>query len=142
MMVAPDLFLRLQIHNRQGITDAGALKHYIRVTHEEMSLAPIKTAKSLYNFAGLDFTEETEKYINEITHGSDLVKGGKDPDGRFAGFSVYRDTQKVLRKWMGSDKGHIHEIERECAPLLEYIGYKPLYNEHLENVNDNPWPNL
>ena len=28
MMVAPDLFLRLQIHNRQGITDAGALKHY------------------------------------------------------------------------------------------------------------------
>ena len=28
LMVAPDLFLRLQIHNRQGITDAGALKHF------------------------------------------------------------------------------------------------------------------
>ena len=28
MMASPDLFLRLQIHNRQGITDAGALKHY------------------------------------------------------------------------------------------------------------------
>ena len=27
-MAPPDLFLRLLIHNRQGLSDAGALKHY------------------------------------------------------------------------------------------------------------------
>ena len=116
--------------------------NYIRVTHEEMSLSPITWARRLYEFAGLEFTGETEEYINKITHGAKSVANGKDPDGRFAMFSVYRDTLKVLYKWVGKTHEHVHEIEKECKGLLDYLGYVPLYNDKLEKITDNPWPLL
>ena len=115
---------------------------YIRLSHEEMSLDPIKWAKKLYEFVGLDFTESTEAYINQITHGSDLVQGGKDPDGRYAGFSVYRDTLTILYKWKKSSARHIHDIETECQQLLSYMGYANIYDDGLHKINDNPWPSI
>ena len=49
MMVAPDLFLRYQIHNRQGITDAGALKHYKPpATHWKKFIMALKKPKILH----------------------------------------------------------------------------------------------
>ncbi|KAL5248331.1 hypothetical protein ACHWQZ_G017496 [Mnemiopsis leidyi] len=115
---------------------------YIRLSHEEMSVDPIKWAKRLYEFVGLDFTKETEEYIEGITHGKSLVQNGKDPDGRFAGFSVYRDTLTVLYKWMSASPKHIHEIEVECKELLDYLGYVNIYDDSLNKIAENPWPRV
>ena len=115
---------------------------YIRLSHEEMSLHPITWAKRLYDFVGLEFTEETEEYLLEITKGGSLIKGGKDPDGRFSGFSVYRDTLTVLHKWKKESRDHVHEIENECSELLDYLGYVKIYNDKLELIAQDPWPKL
>jgi hypothetical protein len=128
----------LQIGN-SGVFSAN---NYIRLSHEEMSIDPIKWAKILYEFVGLEFTKETEKYIEGITHGKSLVHNGKDPDGRFAGFSVYRDTLTVLYKWKSANPKHIREIERECEELLEYLGYVNIYDDQLNKIAENPWPHI
>ena len=116
--------------------------NYLRLTHEEMSLNPIEWAKKIYNFTGLDFNKKTASYINEITNGKSLVNGGKDPDGRFAAFSVYRDTLAVLYRWMTANPSHIHEIEKECKELIDYLGYVNIYDDQLKVINKNPWPDL
>jgi len=126
------------------IGDSGVFSadSYIRLSHEEMSVDPIKWAKRLYEFVGLEFNQETELYIEGITHGKSLVQNGKDPDGRFAGFSVYRDTLTVLYKWMSASPKHIHEIEIECKELLDYLGYVNIYDDNLIKVAENPWPKI
>lgn len=115
---------------------------YLRISHEEMSLDPINWARRIYQFTGLDFNEETKSYIKEITNGKSLVKDGKDPDGRHAGFSVYRDTLTVLYKWMSSKPEHIHDIEKECKEVIDYLGYVNVYDDKLNLINKNPWPRL
>ncbi|XP_063690210.1 carbohydrate sulfotransferase 5-like [Bolinopsis microptera] len=126
------------------IGDSGVFSadSYIRLSHEEMSVDPIKWAKRLYEFVGLEFNQETELYIEGITHGKSLVQNGKDPDGRFAGFSVYRDTLTVLYKWMSASPNHVHEIEIECKELLDYLGYVNIYDDNLIKVAENPWPKI
>lgn len=124
------------------LADTGMFgEDYFRITHEEMSLKPLKWAKELYKFVGLEYNEATEKYINEITHPT--YEGGMDPDGRYRQFSVYRDSMAVLNKWRQSAKpSRVQEIERECGDLLKYLKYEKLYDEQGQLVNEEPWPLL
>jgi len=124
------------------LADTGVFgKDYFRITHEEMSLKPLKWAKELYEFVGIEYTEATETYINEITHPASF--GAKDPDGRYKQFSVYRDSMAVLNKWRQSaNPSIIQSIEEECGELLTYLKYEPLYDEQGVLVNNEPWPLL
>lgn len=132
-----------RVLNNLKLADTGMFGNdYFRITHEEMSLKPLKWVKELYEFTGLEYTEATEKYINEITHPT-YNEGGKDPDGRYKQFSVYRDSMAVLNKWRQSAKpSKVQEIERECGELLKYLNYEKLYDEHGALVNEEPWPLL
>ena len=46
------------------------LVRYVRITHEDLSLHPIETAKMLYTFVDLEWTASTEEYIRNTTTGT------------------------------------------------------------------------
>ena len=43
----------------------------MRITHEQMSLHPIETAKMLYKFVDMTWTKESEDFIYKTTIGEE-----------------------------------------------------------------------
>ena len=98
-------------------------ERYMRVTHRELSVDPIKTAEKVYDFLNLTLTDELKNFLLETTKGSkDLVSVIKN---KF--LSTSQNSSEVLDKWkhmevLGVDE--TYTIESQCREVLEGTGEK------------------
>ena len=89
---------------------------YFRVRHEDMSVAPIETARALYNFTHLPWTVEMEKRIHDTAVG----EGG---DTGF--FGVARQSALLVNKWKTEWSWELIETVTEaCYETIQYLGYE------------------
>ena len=103
--------------------DAWWRERYFRVTHEDMSLMPIKTAERIYGFIGETFPEAVRDYLKKISAG-DAKKPGP--------LNIHRNSSMIADKWrhLPSDLltyWDLYSIEAQCKEFLRSFRYNPVF---------------
>ena len=96
--------------------------NYKRITYEDLVTKPLTVAKELYSFLGMKSSLAVRRWIDGVTNLSreDLKKG------KGWQFSQIRNTTLVMAKWKSASRKRNRIIERECADVMDTIGYKKL----------------
>ena len=123
-------------------------ERYLRITHLEMSLKPLETAKIIYSFVNETFTPQVRDHIANVTNGESENKL-RNP------LIVYRNTSMLIDDWKELKSFRlgfwdVSSIEMECkrlfGPLRENLSadaisrqkqlkiHSDMYNE-LDGVN-------
>ena len=85
---------------------------YLRVTHQQLSLDPVDTAKIIYDFLGLNFTPELREFVENTTQGT--------VQNEFTHWAINtsRISQNVISKWKRMEKVlrcQMNAIEAVCT---------------------------
>lgn len=89
------------------------------VLYEDIAENPIDGAKRLYEFARLEFTEEIQNYVYNIT-----LAGEKD---NYAYGTVRSNSKKVAYDWRESSTfSNVHIVDTNCRLLYSLMGLKPI----------------
>ncbi|RUS87253.1 hypothetical protein EGW08_005005, partial [Elysia chlorotica] len=90
------------------------------IRYEDGCLNPVSYARSIYTFAGLQFSQDTETYIKSITKSKKSQKIVSDQ------FKVERsDALETMNKWRSfADFGLVQKIDRVCMKADAIFGYK------------------
>lgn len=114
MAMAPEARLtwRWAIPNElamEATEDAGAKLHVVR--YEDVCRAPEKLARELFEFAGLDWQDQTAGFVGASTAGS---------DGTESYYQLFRDPLKSAMKWQQElseeQQATIMKVAAETAP--------------------------
>ena len=96
-----------------------SVKHkYKVILYRDIAARPIDTAREIFKFAGLNFSEKTLRWITSMTNpkNTTLIKKFSSP------YSLMRDSEANIDKWQSeSPPQRSRIIERICQPLLELI---------------------
>lgn len=88
---------------------------FLRVTHDEMSLEPIKIAERVYEFLGKKIPDDMSDFL--ISHTTVKEKGV---------LNTSRNSTEVLEKWKNNLKPDIvRAIEDKCKNVMDFMGYSP-----------------
>ena len=98
---------------------------YLRITHHEMSLKPLETAKKVYSFIGATLTDGIKEYIRDITEAKS--EGFKNAPKE--ALNVYRNSTDIVTKWKKLVSAtvkywDVFSIEAQCKRM-----FKPLIHE-------------
>lgn len=112
---------------------------YIRVTHQQLSLDPVRTAQRIYKHVGLDLTADLLEFIRNTTSGQVAEEQSLNNDqDQLITSRVSRD---ILFKWRDLDRlrpDHMRAIEAVCSELLtdtrEEVSFDTFRPEHLLKV--------
>ncbi|KAL5019451.1 hypothetical protein ScPMuIL_002343 [Solemya velum] len=94
----------------------------VRIYYEDLAKYPIETARTMYDFIGMDYTEGVMQYILDITS-----RGL--PDGCSI-CSQRADSQMHINKWrkqMPYERAQL--IDNQCSGVYERLGYIPVISE-------------
>ena len=110
-------------HADKALTELKLKHRYKLVFYKQIADDPLGTAKEIYNFAGFDMPAETEQWIVESTKPNEekLKNALKEP------YSTVRNATGNADKWRQDaffERNRV--IERECAPLMDLLGFKKI----------------
>ena len=95
-----------------------SLRHrYKLILYRDIAARPVDTAREVFKFAGFDMSENTLRWIANMTNPKkkDAIK--EKP------YSLVRDSKANIDKWRReSPPERTRIIERVCKPLLQRIG--------------------
>jgi len=92
------------------------------IRYEDLSLHPINTLQKMYEFAGINFTEEIAEYAWNVTY-----KGGN-----CKGFMCTRrdNASTVMLAWRKTIPYDLVKIiDEKCIDVYHHLGYLPTKNE-------------
>jgi len=78
---------RWVLFNEKAMDDTST-ERVVKLKYEEMCLDPVHTAKRIFEFSGLEWCEQTEKFLS--------VSTSKDSDSYY---SVFKNPEKAANKW-------------------------------------------
>ncbi|XP_057330800.1 carbohydrate sulfotransferase 4-like isoform X2 [Microplitis mediator] len=95
------------------------------VRYEDLSLDPRHKAKEIFEFYGLNFHSNVEKFLETHTK-NDLGSS----------YSSFRDSKKAPFHWRNDlNFSEVEEIQRVCSTAMKLWGYVPAVNEtHQKNL--------
>ena len=85
---------------------------YIRITHDDMSLFPVRSAEHIYKFVNLTIPPTLNSWL--ISHTTSQTKGV---------LSTSKDSKAILEKWKSLELDIIRTIEDKCRGVMEFMGY-------------------
>jgi hypothetical protein len=92
------------ILNQKAVNDLGSFQHRLIVHYEDFCSDPVPQSKKLLDFAGLDWSLQTERFL----------QGSTSADGHEHYYGVVRDSVQAANKWRtelsASDQEAIMEI--------------------------------
>ena len=96
--------------------DSWFKKRYLRITHLEMSLKLLETAKIIYSFVNETFTPQVRDHIAKVTNGESENKL-RNP------LIVYRNTSMLIDEWKELKSFRlgfwdVSSIDMECKRLF------------------------
>lgn len=90
------------IYNESAIDVAGCGDNILLLKYEDICASPTNISKKMFDFAKLNWSDQTERFISKSTSGA---------DGRF--YSVFRDPYKAASKWRDLlTTGEISAVEK------------------------------
>lgn len=91
---------------------------YMEVYYRDIARSPVKTALTIYSFAGFDMPEDLVKWIvfNTSPSEEELAKEARKR------FSSVRNSTANVEKWRTAPEEQNHIIERECSEFMRLIG--------------------
>ena len=106
-----------------------SLRHrYKLILYRDIAARPVDTAREVFKFAGFDMSENTLRWIVNMTHPNteDAITQFRKP------YSLVRDSKANIDKWRReSPPERTRIIERVCKPLLELMEKISIEQEHL-----------
>lgn len=104
----------LEISAQLKISYPGRIK---TILYEDLAQNPIEIAKQLYQFVGLNLTDEIREYIYSIT------MAGKQPNGIYA--TTRTNSSRTAFGWKQRlSLHHIKNIDKHCDQLYKRLGYQ------------------
>ena len=99
---------------------------YLKVTHREMSLSPLKTAKIIYDFIGEPLTVEIREHVENMTSGK---RPKKIHVKNFDPLEVYRNSSMIANRWTEFPSDllsywDLYSVEAQCRLILKPIEEK------------------
>ena len=108
---------------------------YLYVTHQQLSLDPVKTTKKIYNHVGLDLSSDLLEFVKNTTTGK------ADDSQDQAQLMTSRVSKNVVFSWKDLNRmehDHVRAIETVCSRLLgvtqEGFSFDPLSLEPLLQI--------
>jgi len=97
-------------------------ERYMRLSHEELSLRPIETAQTVYNFLDMELTENLKEILVNVTSGV----GGDSGNSR--ALKTSKNSKELLGKWKRMISATIKmfdlfTIEAMSSQFLKFLGY-------------------
>jgi len=97
-------------------------ERYMRLSHEELSLRPIETAQTVYNFLDMELTDNLKEILTNLTSGAatDITKNVE------AALNTAKNSTFILEKWKRFSRTiktfEVAIMETECAELYKVTG--------------------
>lgn len=108
-------------------------KRYLLLTHFEISTNAPGILQRIYNFVGLNLTEDVNNYVNEITQ-----ETKKEPN-KVDALNVHKNSTEVVDNWMKLEVNAItvrviRSIEGHCKQLFGYLKHEFMSDSTSRNL--------
>ncbi|KAG8539295.1 hypothetical protein GDO81_021114, partial [Engystomops pustulosus] len=101
--------------------DKALQRKYLMIRHEDLSKEPLAVGKKIYEFAGLSFNEDVQKWLHNATHEKEPAKKGF--------MTFIGDSMQIVQKWRKELAYNVVvEIQDACAEAMELFGYRKVRN--------------
>ena len=102
----------------------------LTVRYEELSLHPEREAKRIYDFVGLDFTDEMKQWIRKNTKSKSIYTSSD-------AYSTERNSKSSIEKWRKElTFEQVQVIQEHCRDAMRYLKYKEINSrQQLLNLN-------
>uniref|UniRef100_A0A8C5M408 Sulfotransferase n=1 Tax=Leptobrachium leishanense TaxID=445787 RepID=A0A8C5M408_9ANUR len=123
---------------KTGLSRPSWLKgKYMLVRYEDIAMDPIKKAKEMYDFIGLDWKEEVQLWIEQNTNVSIAIKE-KYSSGNTK-FSTNRNSAENSENWrLHLCLDIVQKLQTLCGVTLSLLGYKMVNSvEELKNLSNS-----
>lgn len=113
----------IRIHETGKIKTPHFLKNrYKLVRYEDIAQDPLTQIKLIYEFAGLEMTDDLEKWIYRITHGTGLAS-------RNAFQITERSASAVSQAWRKSlPFKEVQKVQEVCRSAMSLLGYRQVHS--------------
>ncbi|XP_067888888.1 carbohydrate sulfotransferase 7 [Heterodontus francisci] len=99
---------------------------YLTIRYEDLVLEPLRGLRTLYNFANITATPDTENYMVNMTCGV-----GYSSDKPFLISS--RNAKEAVSAWKKRlSLWQIQQVEQSCQKVMKMLGYQPTRGQHVE----------
>ena len=104
--------------------DSWTRDRYMRISHEEFSMDPIKTAQKIYDFVEINMTPYIKSWISEATSTKNDSNLSQKESQKTA-----RNSTLVLSAWRKSlNFDEVLAIQDACPYVLSRLGYRKYNN--------------
>ena len=86
------------------------------VRYEDLVANMVNVKRDLYNFAGLDWSSNVDKWISTLANN---FKHGH-------AYSLLRNASISMNSWRHAPKPLIEAVEDVCADLMDLLGYEKM----------------
>ncbi|XP_072034726.1 carbohydrate sulfotransferase 1-like [Amphiura filiformis] len=104
---------------------------YKMVRYEDMASDPLRIARDIYSFVGLDLPDNIVQWVKENTDVDNSDPSEKLLAARGGGvFSTHKNSTKTAsswRKYLGLDE--VKEVQRICGDMMSLLGYPVIEQE-------------
>jgi len=97
---------------------------FIRIRFEDFVLDPVKKARKIFDFVGINITEDVISWLEEtVAAPDDLNLFANHPQSRL------RKPASVTMWRRRMPFEHVQNIQELCKPVFDWLGYKIYHNE-------------
>ena len=101
-------------------------ERYLQITHKDMSLKPLETAQTIYDFVDEELTDDIKTYIANITGGNPATKSEEGKPKKPNPLEVRKNSADVVSAWQDLDWHlkyyDLFNIENQCKSLMNLLG--------------------